>query len=107
VSHFWCYAINRRPYAGRGHPAVFYRYSAEGERPRSHQESFSRQLRTDAFADHEALYRAHGNQPPCMTHVAGTAHARRKIFEVFDATKSPIAEKAPRRIKELYVIGVG
>ena len=32
------------------------------------------------------------------------AHARRKIFEVFDATKSPIAEEALHRIQELYAI---
>jgi hypothetical protein len=29
---------------------------------------------------------------------------RRKIFEVFDATKSPIADEALRRIQELYAI---
>jgi hypothetical protein len=32
------------------------------------------------------------------------AHARRKLFEVFETTKSPIAEEALRRIQELYAI---
>jgi transposase len=32
------------------------------------------------------------------------AHARRKFFDVFEATKSPIAEEALRRIGELYRI---
>ena len=42
--------------------------------------------------------------PPRITHVACMAHARRKFFEVFEATKSPIAEEALRRIQELYAI---
>ena len=106
VSRFWCYAVDPRPYVGPGHPAVFYRYSADrkGERPRGHLEGFRGYLHTDAFAGYGALYRANGNQPPRITHVACMAHARRKIFEVFDATKSPIAEEALRRIQELYVI---
>ena len=40
------------------------------------------------------------NQPPRITHVACMAHARRKLFEVFDATNSPIAEEALRQIQE-------
>ena len=32
------------------------------------------------------------------------AHARRKLFEVFETTKSPIAEEALRRIQALYAI---
>jgi transposase len=39
-----------------------------------------------------------------VTHVACFAHARRKFFEVYDATKSPIAEEAIRRIAKLYEI---
>ena len=106
LSRFWCYAVDPRPYAGPGHPAVFYRYSADrkGERPQSHLEDFSGYLHADAFAGYEALYRTNGNQPPRITQVACMAHARRKIFEVFDATKSPIAEEALHRIQELYAI---
>jgi hypothetical protein len=29
------------------------------------------------------------------------AHARRKLFEVFDTTKSPIAEEALRQIQQI------
>jgi transposase len=32
------------------------------------------------------------------------AHARRKVFEVFESTKSPIAEEALRRIQAIYAI---
>jgi transposase len=106
ISRLWCYAVDPRPYAGPGHPAVFYRYSADrkGERPRGHLQNFSGYLHTDAFAGYRALYRETGNQPPRATHVACMAHARRKIFEVFERTKSPIAEEALRRIQQLYAI---
>ena len=106
LSRFWCYAVDPRPYHGPGHPAVFYRYSADrkGERPRGHLDGFSGFLHADAFAGYEALYRADGQNPPRITHVACMAHARRKLFEVFEATKSPIAEEALRRIQDLYAI---
>ena len=106
LSRFWCYAVDPRPYKGPGHPAAFYRYSADrkGERPRGHLEGFSGYLHADAFAGYEALYRSNGQHPPRITHVACMAHARRKLFEVFETTKSSIAEEALRRIQELYAI---
>jgi transposase len=106
LSRFWCYAVDPRPYAGQGHPAVLYRYSADrkGERPRGHLEGFSGYLHADAYAGYQALYRPDRRNAPRIHHVACFAHARRKLFEVFDATKSPIAEEALRRIQELYAI---
>ena len=41
---------------------------------------------------------------PKITHVACMAHARRHLFDVYDRTKSPIAEEALRRIQALYAI---
>lgn len=102
----WCYAADPRPYSGPGHPAVFYRGSADrkGERPRGHLEGVSGYLHTDAFAGYKALHRGNGSQPPQIIHVTCMAHVRRKIFEAFDAAKSPIAEQALRRIQELCAI---
>ena len=34
------------------------------------------------------------------------AHARRKLFDEFERTKSPIAEEALQRIGQLYAIEV-
>jgi transposase len=105
-SRFWCYAVDPRPYQGAGYPAAFYRYSADrkGERPCLHLAGFSGYLHADAFAGYQALYRPRGNQPPRITHVACMAHARRKLFEVFEKTGSPIAEEGLRLIQELYAI---
>lgn len=109
LARFWCYAVDPRPHQGPGHPAVLYRYSADrkGERPRGHLEGFSGYLHADAFAGYDALYRPEGNKPPRITHVACIAHARRKFFEVFETTKSPIAEQALRQIQALYAIEAG
>ena len=46
----------------------------------------------------------HGRPTVGIIPVACWAHARRKLFEVFEATKSPIAEEGLRRIQELYAI---
>lgn len=106
TARFWVYAADPRSWSGVGPPAAFYRYSPDrdGERPREHLARFSGFLHADAYAGYGALYRSQGNQPPRVTHVACFAHARRKFFEVYDATKSPIAEEAIRRIAKLYEI---
>jgi len=39
-----------------------------------------------------------------LTHAACWAHARRKFYDVFEATASPIAQEALTRIGELYAI---
>ena len=106
TGRFWVYAADPRIWAGVGPPAAFYRYSPDrdGERPRNHLAGFSGFLHADAYAGYGALYRASGNQPPRVTHVACFAHARRKFFDVWEATKSPIAEEAVHRIARLYEI---
>lgn len=106
MARFWVYAVDPRSYGEQGPPAAFYRYSPDrkGERPRDHLASFSGFLHADAFAGYDALYRSAPGQAARITHVACWAHCRRKLFDVFEATKSPIAEGALRRIQQLYAI---
>lgn len=103
---FWVYAFDPRPWKGQGAPVAFYRYSPDrkGERPREHLQDFEGWLHADAYAGYDALKRPRGNQPSQIAHVACMAHTRRKLFEVFEATKSPIAEEALQRIAALYAI---
>ncbi len=61
-------------------------------------------MHADAFAGYDALYRPEPGKPARIQHAACWAHARRKLFEVHEATKSPIAGEALRRIQALYVI---
>ena len=106
TGRIWVYAADPRVWAGTGPPAAFYRYSPDrdGERPRTHLAGFSGFLHADAYAGYGALYRSSGQLAPRVTHVACFAHARRKFFEVWEATKSPIAEEAVRRIAKLYEV---
>ena len=55
-------------------------------------------LQADAYAGFDKLYGAR------IVEVACWAHARRKIFDVHDSTKSPIAAEALAKIGELYRI---
>ncbi len=105
-ARFWVYAFDPRPWGGTGPPAALYRYSPDrkGERPQGHLAGFAGWLHADAYAGHDALTGAKGGKPQRITHVACMAHARRRLFEVYEATKSPIAEEGLRRIGELYAI---
>jgi hypothetical protein len=101
--------VDERPWQGNRAPAAYYRFSPDrrGERPRDHLVLFRGVIQADAFSGYEALARAaeRGSRgPPVVTHAACWAHARRKFYDVFESTKSPIAEEALRRIGELYAI---
>ncbi len=104
TGRLWTYLVDERPWAGDRPPAAFYRFSPDrkGERPRDHLAGFCGIIQADAYGGYEALTRA--DQPPGILLAACWAHARRKIFDVFEATGSPIAQEALRRIAELYAI---
>ena len=106
LGRFWVYALDPRPWGGTGPPAAFYCYSPDrkGERPREHLAGFAGWLHADAYAGYAALTTAKGGTPPRIIHVACWAHARRELFKVYEATQSPLAEEALRRIGELYAI---
>jgi transposase len=112
TGRIWVYLVDERPWAGSRPPAAYYRFSPDrkGERPRNHLASFHGVIQADAFSGYEALYRQSGppgaNAPRIM-HAACWAHARRKLFDEFERTKSPIAEEALRRIGKLYDIEAG
>jgi transposase len=97
TGRLWIYAVDERPWAGERAPAAFYRYSPDrkGERPKEHLAEFSGFLHADAYA---------GYALAGITHVQCMAHARRYFFDVFDATKSPVAKEALNRIGALYAI---
>jgi hypothetical protein len=108
TGRLWTYVVDERPWQGGRVSAAYYRFSPDrkGERPRNHLVAFRGVIQADAFAGYEALARsaASGRGPPRLIHAACWAHARRKFYDVFEATKSPIAEEALKRIGELYAI---
>jgi hypothetical protein len=77
----------------------FYSPDRKAERPASHLEGFKGILQVDGYAGFERLT-AGGD----IVLAACWAHTRRKFFDVHEATGSPIAAEALRRIGELYAI---
>jgi transposase len=101
MGRLWVYTRDDRSWSGPDPPAAVYFYSPDrkAERPTSHLEDFRGVLQVDGYVGFERLT-ASGN----IVLAACWAHARRKFYELHEATASPIAAEALRRIAELYAI---
>jgi transposase len=107
TGRLWCYAVDNRPWCGPGHPAAVYIYSDDrkGVHPAEHLKGYSGLLQVDGYAGFARLVADPAGDAPQL--VFCWAHARRKVYDVFIATKSPIAEEAVKRIAALYAIESG
>ena len=101
TGRLWVYAREQRGWSGPQPPAAVYLFAPDrkAERPVSHLQHFKGVLHVDGYAGFERLT-AKGD----IVLAACWAHTRRKFYEVYQATASPIAEEALRRIGELYAI---
>ncbi len=101
TGRLWVYARDDRSWNGPDPPAAVYLYSPDrrAEHPASHLAQFRGVVQVDGYPGFERL-RAGGN----IELAACWAHARRKLYEVHEATGSPVAAEALRRIAELYAI---
>ena len=101
TGRLWVYARDDRPWNGPDPPAALYLYSPDrrAERPASHLANFKGVVHVDGYPGFDRLCDS-GN----IQLAACWAHARRKFYEVHEATGSPVAAEALRRIAELYVI---
>jgi transposase len=100
TGRLWVYARDDRPWTGSDPPAAVYFYSPDrrAERPVVHLERFKGVLQVDGYPGFEQLV------PNGIVLAACWAHTRRKFYEVHQATGSPIATEALRRIAELYAV---
>jgi transposase len=103
TGRLWTYVRDDRCAGSTDPPAVCFFYSPDrkGEHPRAHLKDFHGILQADAYAGFNALYER-TEQP--LTEAACWAHARRKFFDLHEATRSPIADNALQRIGALYAI---
>ena len=101
TARLWTYVRDDRPFGGPQPPAVLYCYSPDrkGEHPRAHLRDFEGILQADGYAGYAKLY-SDGR----VVEAACMAHARRKFFEVHEATKSAASREALDRIAALYRI---
>src|SRR5689334_12105995 len=104
TGRLWGYAIDDRPWGGATPPAVVYLYAEDrkGEHPATHLAGFRGVLQVDGYGGFKSLL---ANRPPGAIRLAFCwAHCRRRFYEIHQATGSPLAEEALRRIGELYRI---
>jgi len=89
------YVRDDRPFCGTAAPAAAYVYSPDrgGEPPATHMKTFTGYLQADGYAGFEAVYYAGHADPGSITEVACWAHCWRKFFDVWEATKSPVAKE--------------
>jgi len=106
TGRLWVYVRDDRLFAGPAAPAAAYFYSPDrsASHPAAHMAGFSGFLQADGYAGFEALYNPARTKPGPITEVACWAHCRRKFFDVWEATKSPVAKEALDRIAALYAI---
>ena len=101
TGRLWVYVRDDRPWLGQGPPAALYRFSPDrkGERPAAHLQGFAGVLQVDGYQGFERL-----TEDGTIVLAACWAHTRRKYYDVFEATGSPIAAEALERIGKLYEI---
>jgi transposase len=108
TGRLWVYVRDDRPFCGPGQPAAAYFYSPNrgAEHPARHLAGFAGFLQADAYAGFEALYDQRRRAPgtAAITEVACWAHCRRKIFEVWETTKSPVAKAGLDQIALIYAV---
>ncbi len=104
TGRLWAYARDDRPWKGTDPPAVAYVYTENRsyDHPGIHLVDFTGTLQVDAFQGFDKLAGRHGAAPVVLAHCS--AHCRRKFYDIYKATASPIAAEALRRYAELYVI---
>jgi transposase len=105
TGRLWTYVRDDRPFAGRAAPAAMFYYSPDrgGEHPEQHLADYRGLMQADAYAGFNGLYVA-ARKPGPIIEVACWAHGRRKLFELAELQKAPVAIEAVRRIDELFAI---
>src|SRR5580693_7459730 len=106
TGRLWVYVRDDRLFGGPAAPAAAYFYSPDrgAEHPTAHMAGFTGFLQADGYAGFERLYNPARTKPGPITEVACWAHCRRKFYDVWEATKSPVAKEALDRIAAVYAI---
>jgi transposase len=107
TGRLWTVVRDERPWGSLIPPAAFYQYSPDrtGERAETLLAGCTGYLHADAYAGFNRLYDPDPTTGiPHLMEVACWAHARRKIYDVYEATKSPMALDLLERMGKLFDI---
>jgi transposase len=101
IARIWTYVRDERSWGSEIPPGVLFRYTPDrkGVHPRTHLASFAGALHADGYAGFDRLF-----ETGRIHEIACWAHARRKFFDLYEATGSPIAKEALDRVAALYAI---
>jgi transposase len=99
----WTYVRDDRPFGGPAPPAAMFRYSRDrtAAHPNQHLAGYAGILQADAYAGYNALYEP-DRKPGPIIEAACWAHSRRKLFELAELQRAPLAIEAVRRIDAIF-----
>ncbi len=113
TGYLWTYVRDERTWGSQEPPAVWFEYSpgSGGQHPRRHLHGYQGVVHVDAYAGFNELFGLFRNRerkaragPARLKRSLCFAHARRKLYEMHLALRSPIAVQAVERIDVLYAI---
>ena len=107
TGRLWAVVRDERPWAGTAPPAAFYCYTPDrrGERAEALLGQCRGFLHADGYAGFQSLYVPNPTTGIArLTEIGCWSHARRKIYEVYEATAAPLAKEAIERIAALFEI---
>ena len=103
TGRLWAYVRDDRPFGGPAPPAALFHYSPDrrGEHPQRHLGGYVGVLQADAYAGFNDLYDPR-RKPGPATSAGCWAHGRRKLFELAQLARAPLAAEAVRRIDAIF-----
>ncbi len=103
TGRLWTYVRDDGPFGGPAPPAAMFHFSPDrrGEHPRKHLAGYAGILQADAYAGFNDLYHP-GRKPGPLTEAGCWAHGRRKLFDLAQVARAPIAAEAVRRIDAVF-----
>ena len=103
TGRLWTYVRDDRPFGGPAPPAAVFHYSPDrrGEHPNKHLAGYAGILQADAYAGFNDLYDP-GRKPGPAISAGCWAHGRRKLFDLAQLARAPLAAEAVRRIDAIF-----
>jgi hypothetical protein len=103
TARLWSYVRDDQPFAGPAPLAAVFYFSRDrtAEHPKRHLAVYSGILQADAYAGFGELYAPSRKRGP-ITEAACCAHFRRKVFELAEVARAPLAAEAVRRIDRVF-----
>lgn len=105
TGRLWAVVRDDRPFAGSAAPAAVYFYSRDrsGVHPQTFLAGYAGIMQADAYSGFGQLYDG-ARTPGPIIEAACWAHGRRKLYEIADLKRAPIAIEAVQRIDGVFAI---